>query len=478
MQPPRPFEGLTPSDISKILEAALSSGASFAEFFIERRVVRHLKYEEASLRSVSGAVETGAGIRAVAGDGTGYAYTSDPSPEALRRAAAGAGRIAAGWRRGRAFEAGGADTCGPIRISDEDPGAFLPSEIDSRAAYLAEVDGSARRADPRVSEVSASLSEEARSIRIVNSLGRSAAEEQLLTGAGITAYVRSADGAVWKGRHGAGARRSFSALVGGDLEPRALAAEAVRRALVLVDSEEAPAGELPVVIGNGWGGVLLHEAIGHGFEADFVRRGTSVFTGRLGETVAAPLCTVVDDGSLPGRRGSFAVDDEGTVSRRTVLIERGVLKGYLHDLLSANALGMPPTGNGRRESFRRPPIPRQSNLFMEPGEESVEEIVRSVPRGLYAKGIGGGQVDIVNGNFVFEVTEGYLIEDGRITVPVRGANLIGSGQEVLKRITRVGADFALDPGVGTCGKDGQSQPVGVGQPTVLVSALTVGGTRL
>jgi TldD protein len=235
---------------------------------------------------------------------------------------------------------------------------------------------------------------------------------------------------------------------------------------------------MPVVIGNGWGGVLLHESIGHGFEGDFVRRRTSVYSDRLGHRIGSPLCTVVDDGSVPALRGSFGVDDEGSPPARTLLVEGGILRGYLHDLLSAESLGAAATGNGRRHSFRHPPVPRQSNIFMEPGEEDPEDLIRGVGRGLLARTLGGGQVDIVNGNFVFEVTEGYLIENGKVTAPVRGATLIGTGHEVLARLEKVASDFAFDPGLGTCGKDGQSQPVGVGQPTLLVSAMTVGGTRL
>ena len=325
--------------------------------------------------------------------------------------------------------------------------------------------------------MSASVSEESRSRLVVNSDGRGIVEREILCGVSVGVYVRGG-ARTQRGNYGGGGRESFESLITGRLSPRALATEAVRRAVVLLDAVEAPAGECPVVIGNGWGGVLLHEAVGHGFEADFVRRGTSIYTGRVGERVASPLCTVIDDGTIPGLRGSYRFDDEGTPSRRTMLIEKGVLTGYLHDLISADALGAAPTGNGRRHSFRTPPIPRQSNLFLEPGTDPPGEIIGSVGKGLFAKSLGGGMVDIVNGNFVFQVTEGYLIEHGRITAPVIGASLIGTGHDVLSRVTRVGSDFAFDPGVGLCGKDGQSKPVGVGQPTLLVSSMTVGGTRL
>jgi TldD protein len=477
MPPPEPFRFLSDPDIDRILEAALAGGARFAEIFIERKETRRLRREESRLRAVAGAVETGAGIRALSREGTGYAYTSEPSLERLLAAAAGAGRIASG-RQPAEPPFRPPPEAGPSAGGGIDPELLRPSQIPSRDAYLQDADRAARCSNPSVTEVSVGLGEESRSIYIANSLGTHASQHQVLASVTLTAYVRDGSGRTWRGHHGGSTRDGFERLASGGLDAASLASEAVRRALVLADSVEAPTGELPVVIGNGWGGVILHEAIGHGFEADFIRRGTSLFTGRVGEKVASGRCTVVDDGSIPGKRGSFGIDDEGTASGRTELIRQGVLTGYLHDLLSADALGMDATGNGRRHSFRTPPIPRQSNLYMEAGESSFEEILRAVPRGLYAKGLGGGQVDIVNGNFVFEVTEGYLIEEGRLTAPVRGANLIGSGRDVLTRMEMVGSDFAFDPGMGTCGKDGQSQPVGVGQPTILVSALTVGGTRL
>ncbi|HZE89492.1 MAG TPA: metallopeptidase TldD-related protein, partial [Verrucomicrobiae bacterium] len=387
-----------------------------------------------------------------------------------------AGRIACDGGRG-ASPWPSERRAGPLTPAADPPAEPRAGEIAARSALLEEIDLVARRTDPRVSEVSCSVHEETRSILVANSLGVRAADHQLLSGVSATVFVR-AGGRTQRGSSGGGGRERLEAIVAGPQSPEAVASEAVRRAVVLLDAVEAPTGELPVVVGNGWGGVLLHEAIGHGFEADFVRRGTSVYTGRLGLKVASSLCTVVDDATVAGRRGSYRIDDEGSAAQRTPLIEKGVLVGYLHDLVSARALGAGPTGNGRRHSFRTPPIPRQSNIFLEAGDDSAEEILRSVRRGLYARNLGGGQVDIVNGNFVFQVTEGYLIEDGRVTAPVLGASLIGVGHEALSRIARVGSDFAFDPGVGTCGKDGQSQPVGVGQPTVLVSAMTIGGTRL
>jgi len=279
-----------------------------------------------------------------------------------------------------------------------------------------------------------------------------------------------------QGTAGGGGRFGYGWLLEGE---RALgfAREAVRQALVNLEADEAPAGEMVVVLGPGWPGVLLHEAVGHGLEGDFNRKGTSAFTGRVGERVASPLCTVVDDGTLPERRGSLAIDDEGTPTQRTVLIEDGILRGYMQDRLNARLMGAAPTGNGRRESYAHQPMPRMTNTFMLPGPHDPEEIIRSVDRGLYAVNFGGGQVDITSGKFVFSASEAYLIEKGRVTRPVKGATLIGSGPEVLQRVSMVGSDLRLDDGVGTCGKDGQSVPVGVGQPTLRVDGLTVGGTR-
>jgi TldD protein len=476
LKPPIPFDHLDEANIAAVLDAARAGGARFAEVFIERVVRRQLRREEGRVRAIGGATDTGVGIRALSGDRSGYATTSTPTPEALIAAARGAGKIATGagaekpMRLGRQSDSATVQRFGSALIE--------PSEIPSRRGYLESIDNHARSLDSRVSDVSVGIVEESRSIFIANSSGRRAIDEQRLISLSVTVFVRSSGGKTFKGHFGGGGRLPFQNLIRDRLSPGRVATEAVRRALILTEAMEAPAGEMPVVMGNGWGGVLLHEAIGHGFEADFIRRGTSIFTGKMGQLVASPLCTVVDDGSIPDRRGSFGLDDEGTPPAPSLLIEKGRLTGYLHDLLSADRLGCSPTGNGRRQSFRSPPIPRQSNLFMLAGDDDFPDIFKGISRGFYAKGLGGGQVDIVNGNFVFEVTEGYLIEDGLITAPVQGANLIGSGAEVLKRIEKVGTDMELDPGLGTCGKDGQSQPVGVGQPTLKVSSLTVGGTRL
>jgi TldD protein len=472
---PDPFLRLEPRELTRALECALAGGARFAEIFLEHRITRFLRREEGRLRGASASVDFGAGVRAVAGSGTGYAWTSSPDGESLRLAAEAAARIGTGREREPPRALAGA----PPALSPLSPGQIPDLEwpIERRASYLASLDDAAHGGDPRVVEVIGSIAEDFRTIRVINTASVDSTDRQVLTSIRAAVFVRGPDGTL-RGQYGGGGREEFASLAAGRLAPGAVAAEALRRALVGVEAVAAPTGEMPVVIGNGWGGVLLHEAIGHGFEADFVRRGTSIFAGKLGEQVSRHGVTVVDDPGVAGLRGSYRMDDEGTPAARTTLIEDGVLTGYLHDLISADALSARATGNGRRASFRNPPVPRQSNLFLEPGAGSPEEIISSVGRGIYAKGIGGGQVDIVNGRFVFEVTEGYLIEAGRITAPVRGANLIGSGAGVLNLIERIGSDFSFDPGTGTCGKDGQSQPVGVGQPTVLVSAMTIGGTKL
>ncbi|HXI04028.1 MAG TPA: TldD/PmbA family protein [Candidatus Saccharimonadales bacterium] len=476
MSLPAPFRSLLDeAALEAALRTARGTGAHFAEVFLERRDQRSIGRREGRVETTTASTICGAGVRALSGAGTGYAWTSSPSASSLADAARAASRIAAAGSPGEGGD--GVRIAGASAAGTEPAGPGSLGDLQSRADYLEELDSLARAGDARVSEVSCSVGEEVRTIHVANSEGRRTTDEQILSIVRAAVYVRGAGG-TQRGQYGGGGREAFAPLSKGRLAPGAVAGEALRRALLGLDAREAPTGEMPVLIGNGWGGVLLHEAIGHGFEADFVQRGTSIFAGKLGERVASPLCTVVDDSGIAGLRGSYRVDDEGTPARRTCLIEKGILTGYLHDLLSAAALGMEPTGNGRRHSFRTPPIPRQSNLFMEAGDREPEELLGSVRRGFYAKGLGGGQVDIVSGRFVFEVTEGYLIEEGRATAPVRGANLIGSGREVLMRIEGVGSDFSFDPGTGTCGKDGQSQPVGVGQPTVLVSAMTIGGTRL
>jgi TldD protein len=313
-------------------------------------------------------------------------------------------------------------------------------------------------------------------VLVATSDGRLVGDVRPLHRLNVTCIAEDGAGRREIGTFGGGGRTEYGWLLEGERFAR-FAREAARQALVNLQADEAPAGAMDVVLGPGWPGILLHEAVGHGLEGDFNRKRVSAFSGRIGERVASPLCTVVDDGTLPGRRGSLNVDDEGTVSQRTVLIEQGVLRGYLQDRLNARLMGMAPTGNGRRESFAHPPLPRMTNTFMLAGETPPEEILRSVKRGLYAVAFGGGQVDITSGKFVFSASEAYLIEDGRVTQPVRGATLIGNGPDVLTRVSMVGNDLRLDEGIGTCGKDGQSVPVGVGLPTIRIDGITVGGTK-
>ena len=351
--------------------------------------------------------------------------------------------------------------------------------IQAKIDLLGEIDRIARAYDPRITKVMASVASENRLILVATSEGWVVGDARPLCRLHVTCIAEDTRRATpnrQMGTFGGGGRAEYGFFLDGERFAR-FAREAARQAIVNLEAEEAPAGTMDVVLGPGWPGILLHEAVGHGLEGDFNRKGTSAFSGRLGERVASSLCTVVDDGTIPGRRGSLNVDDEGTPTQRNVLIENGVLKGYLQDRLNARLMGMAPTGNGRRESYAHHPMPRMTNTFMLAGPHAPEEILRSVRRGLYAVSFGGGQVDITSGKFVFSASEAYLIEDGKPTRPVKGATLIGNGPDVLTRVSMVGTDLALDEGIGTCGKDGQSVPVGVGLPTILVNGITVGGTK-
>jgi TldD protein len=345
---------------------------------------------------------------------------------------------------------------------------------DDKVALLNRIDAEARQQDPRVKEVIVSLAGVHEVMMVAASDGTLAADVRPLVRCNVTVIVEQ-DGRREQASSGGGGRSDYSFFVD---ENRAsgYASEAVRQALVNLEAVDAPAGSLPVVLGPGWPGILLHEAIGHGLEGDFNRKGTSAFSGMVGRQVASPLCTVVDDGTLSGRRGSLNVDDEGTPAQNTVLIENGILKGYMQDRMNAGLMGVSATGNGRRESYAHLPMPRMTNTYMHAGPHDPQEIIASVDKGLYAVNFGGGQVDITSGKFVFSASEAYLIENGKVTAPVKGATLIGNGPDVLKRVSMLGNDLRLDPGVGTCGKEGQSVPVGVGQPTMLIDELTVGGT--
>ncbi len=463
--------GLAEPELERALGTLLGHAVDGGDLYFQLSRSESWIFEDGRVKEGSHHVEQGVGVRAIAGERTGFAYSDEIVLPALLEASRAARAIARSGGAGRVqvWQArGGHDLYRPI-----DPLETLG--VEDKVRLLERVDAEARRQDPRVSEVIVTLAGVHEVVLVAASDGTLAADVRPLVRLNVTVIVED-KGRREQGTAGGGGRFGYGWFLEQD---RALgfAREAVRQALVSLEAGEAPAGEMTVVLGPGWPGVLLHEAVGHGLEGDFNRKGTSAFTGRIGERVASPLCTVVDDGTLPGRRGSLGIDDEGTPTRRTVLIEDGILRGYMQDRLNARLMGMAPTGNGRRESYAHQPMPRMTNTFMLAGPHDPEEIIRSVDRGLYAVNFGGGQVDITSGKFVFSASEAYLIEGGRITRPVKGATLIGSGPEVLARVSMVGSDLRLDEGVGTCGKDGQSVPVGVGQPTLRVDGLTVGGTQ-
>ena len=463
--------GLTGGRITQVLEAAVAQGADHADCFVEFRVGQTASLEDGVVKKATRNVRQGVGVRVVVGSRAGYAYSDEVSLKDLELAARTAGHI--GTRSGAEVPV----SVTPAVRTPHDLYAVEPVPTDTplaeQVALLERLDRLARAADPAITRVQAGLAVEQRVVLIATPDGRLVGDVRPLVHLGVTC-IAERGGVRQQGSSGGGGRCTFA-----ELSARAdeFARAAARQALVNLDARPAPAGTMTVVLGPGWPGILLHEAVGHGLEADFNRKGTSAFANRLGTRVASELCTVVDDGTLPNRRGSLNVDDEGTPTGHTVLIERGVLRGYLQDRMNAALLGMPLTGNGRRESYAHLPMPRMTNTFMLAGEDDPQDILRSVKSGLYAVSFGGGSVDITSGRFVFSASEAYLIEDGRLGAPVRGATLIGNGPEVLTRISRVGHDLALDLGIGTCGKDGQSVPVGVGLPTVRIDGLTVGGTQ-
>jgi TldD protein len=412
-------------------------------------------------------------VRAQSGERTGYAHTDDLAVPNLEEAARQARAIADRASASSVVAVGGEGRPHDLYTLAEPP---IAADLDRKLKLLGRMDAEARSLDPRVRQVIATLGSEDVVVMIATPTGFTVGDVRPLTRLNITVIVE--DGARREiGSFGGGGRVAFDFFLEQERWKR-FAGEAVRQALMKLDAVEAPAGEMTVVLGPGWPGILLHEAVGHGLEGDFNRKKTSAFSGRLGQTVASELVTVVDDGTIANRRGSLNVDDEGVPTRRNVLIEKGVLRGYLQDRLNSRLMGMEPTGNGRRESYAHPPMPRMTNTFMLAGQDEPADIIRSVGKGLYAVNFGGGQVDITNGRFVFSASEAYLIEDGRVTRPVKGATLIGNGPEALTRVSRVGHDLALDEGVGTCGKDGQSVPVGVGLPTIRIDRMTVGGTQV
>jgi TldD protein len=464
---------LSPTLLDRLLGTALKGRVDDADIYLEYRVSEDLLLEEGAVKKASRHVSQGAGVRAQSEARTGYAHTDEISLPNLEEAARSARAIA-----DRA--AGSATTAIAPRGAPHDLYALDTPPIDADLAgkvdLLTRVDVEARRADPRVRQVIATIGSEEVVMLIATASGFTVGDVRPLTRLNVT-VIAEENGRREIGTYGGGGRVPFDYFVEHD-RWRRYTAEAVRQAVLKLSATDAPAGNMTVVLGPGWPGILLHEAVGHGLEGDFNRKGVSAFAGRMGQKVASDLVTVVDDGTIPNRRGSLNVDDEGTPTGRTVLIENGVLCGYMQDHLNARLMHMAPTGNGRRESYAYPPMPRMTNTFMLAGPDDPEEILRSVTQGLYAVAFGGGQVDITSGKFVFSASEAYLIEDGRITAPVKGATLIGNGPDVLTRVSRVGGDLQFDEGIGTCGKEGQSVPVGVGLPTIRIDGITVGGTQI
>ena len=463
--------GLSYRDLEQVL-GHLSGGTDIADLYLEATRSESWSLEDGIIKEGVHSIRQGAGLRAVSGEQTGFAYTDDLTLPALREAAKTARAITrAGQSQDVALQRGSAAST-PLYVADDPIDA---TSTQDKLAVLRRLDQRLRAADPRVREVMVSLSAQHSTVLIADAAGHLACDIRPLVRLNVSVIVEQA-GRRESATQGGGGRTSYAALFA-DSTPERIADEALRQALVSLEAVDAPAGDMVVVLGCGWPGILLHEAIGHGLEGDFNRKGTSAFSGRIGERVADDACTVVDDGTLPERRGSLSVDDEGVQSQCTTLIERGHLRAYMQDRHNALLMNTAPTGNGRRQSYAHRPMPRMTNTYMLPGEREPDEILRSVSRGLYAVSFGGGQVDITNGKFVFSASEAYLIEDGKLSAPVRGATLIGHGPDVLTRVSMVGNDLTLDSGVGTCGKDGQSVPVGVGQPTLRIDRLTVGGTR-
>jgi TldD protein len=463
--------GLDQDSLHRVLSSLMGPAVDSGDLYFQSTTHESWVLEDGLVRTGTHAVEQGVGIRAVAGEKTGFAYADEIVMPSLLRASGAARAIASQGEQGK-VQAWKRRAPQPLYAAD-DPMSAL--DAAQKVDLLRQVDAYARSRDPRVDQVVVSLAATHETVLVASTDGTLAADVRPLVRLNIS-VIAEQNGRREQGGDGGGGRFSYTDLLENDAWRR-MADEAVRQALVNLDAEAAPAGTMTVVLGPGWPGVLLHEAVGHGLEGDFNRKGTSAFTGRVGEQVAADCVTVVDDGTLERRRGSLTIDDEGTQTRRNVLIENGVLRGYMQDKMNARLMGVEPTGNGRRESFAHLPMPRMTNTFMLPGEYEPEEIIASVDRGLYAVNFAGGQVDITSGRFVFSASEAYLVENGKVTRPVKGATLVGNGPDVMTRVSMVGNDLKLDAGVGVCGKEGQSVPVGVGQPTLKIDGLTVGGTE-
>lgn len=460
--------------LQQALATLYSGDIDFADIYLQNSVNESWVLEDGIIKDGAYHIETGMGVRAVQGEKTGFAYADEITLAALKRTCEAARGIS---RQGQSKSVKTLQSKHvPARYQAINPLSSM-SESD-KIALLKQVDAHARAQDPRVSQVVVSLAASFDDVAVAATDGTLAADTRPLVRLNCS-VIAEHNGRRERGSAGGGARVGYDYFLLVDGKPRwqAFAEEAVRQAMVNLEAIPAPAGTMPVVLGAGWPGVLLHEAVGHGLEGDFNRKGSSAYSGKIGEKVASELCTIVDDGTLGDRRGSMSIDDEGTESGYNVLIENGVLKGYMQDKMNARLMNMPVTGNGRRESYAHLPMPRMTNTYMLAGEHQPDEIIASVKRGIYAPHFAGGQVDITSGQFVFSASEAYLIEDGKITAPVKGATLIGNGPEAMSQVSMVGNDLALDEGVGVCGKDGQSVPVGVGQPTLKLDAMTVGGTE-
>ncbi len=467
-----PLDQIDAQLAQRLLTAALEGGADYADLYFEYAAGAHFGFEDGQVRSVGKGVTLGLGVRALKGDATGYAYTEELAEDRMIEAARTAGRIAAAG--------GGGGTVALEKLSTGNLYSVEQAPWDRPGAdkveLLRKADRAARAYDPRIVRVEVGMGESLKDVLVVTSDGKMARDFQPMIRFTVGA-VAEENGKRQTGRSAGAARRGMEQFSLPGQSPEEHGREAARLAIAMLDAQEAPAGTMEVVLGPGESGILLHEAVGHGLEADFNRKKTSNYTDHIGKAVASPLCTVVDDGTLQSGRGSINVDDEGNLGRRNVLIENGILVSYMQDRISSKHFKTEPSGNGRRESFRHEPLPRMTNTLMMAGQDDPEDIIRSVKRGVYAKNFSGGQVNISNGDFVFSLTESYLIEDGKLTAPLKGVNLIGNGPDVLRRVVMVGNDFALSPGTWTCGKDGQSVPVGIGNPTMKISEITVGGTK-
>jgi TldD protein len=463
--------GISRRDLERYLGEALSQGGEYADLYFEYLATSSIAMDEGMVKSATQGVSLGVGVRVISGERTGYAYSDDLSPEKVMKAARVAACIASGPAKVEKFDLneGIKHNLYPVITSPTET-AFA-----ERVDLVKRADKFARAADPRIFQVQAVYADNLRMVMVATSDGVLTVDRQPLARMSVSALARKEGGTPQRGHAGGGGRVELDFFLK-EKTPEYFAETAAREAIVMLDAVEAPAGEMTVVLGPGWPGILLHEAVGHGLEADFNRKGVSAFSNRIGQQVASPLCTVIDDGTIGSRRGSLNVDDEGHPTQRNVLIENGVLRGYLQDRLSSALMRSDSTGSGRRESYAHVPMPRMTNTFMLAGESDPEEIVKSVPKGLYCSNFGGGQVDITNGNFVFSASESYLIEDGKLTRPLKNATLIGNGPEALKYVSMVGNDLKLDEGIGVCGKEGQSVPVGVGIPTIKIDRMTVGGT--